>query len=100
VVISAGLVAGLVVDESAGEVTVVTGLPPVPPVGPRVLPVVGLTVPRGVDGAVVGGAAAEVPVPSGGVIGAVVDTVVGNGWAGRPPVGGATAVLAGVARRS
>ena len=95
-VISGGLVAGLVVDESAGEVTVVAGLPPVLSVGPRVVPVVGLTVPRGVDGAVVGGAAAEVPGPSGAVIG----SVVGNGWAGRPPVGGATAVLADIARRS
>ncbi|HEY1733069.1 MAG TPA: hypothetical protein VGG23_01390, partial [Acidimicrobiales bacterium] len=67
-VISGGLVAGLVVDESAGEVMVATGLPPVPFVGPRVVPVIGLTVPRGVDGAVVGGAAAEVPVPRGAVL--------------------------------
>jgi hypothetical protein len=99
VAISGGLVAGLVVDESAGEVMVVTGLPPVPAVGPRVVPVVGLTVPWDVDGAVVGGAAVEVPVPSGAVIGSVVDPVVGNGWAGWPPVDGATAVLADVARR-
>jgi hypothetical protein len=99
VVISGGLVAGLVVDESAGEVTVVAGLPPALSVGPRVVPVVGLTVPRGVDGAVVGGAAAEVPVPSGAVIGSVVDPVVDDGWAGRPPVDRATAVLADVARR-
>jgi hypothetical protein len=100
VVISGGLVAGLVVDESAGELMVVTGLPPVPSVGPRVVPVVGPAVPRDVNGAVVGGTAAERPVPGGAVVGSVAGPVVDDGWAGPPLVGRTTVVLADVPRRS
>lgn len=88
--------AGLVVAESAGEVMVVGGLPPEPSVGSRAVPVVGLAIP----GAVGDGLAAEGPVPDGAVVGSVAGAVVGDGWAGPPPVGRPTVVLADWPRRS
>jgi hypothetical protein len=100
VVVSGGLVDGLVVDGPVGGATTGAGRPPVPPVELGVVPAVGPVVQRGVDEAVVGGGATECPVPGGAVVGVVVSEVVGDGTAGPPPVDRTPVVLAGVSRRS
>lgn len=92
-VVSGGLVDGLVVDGPVGGVMTGAGRPPVPPVELGVVPAVGPVVQRGVDEAVVGGGATERPVPGGAVAGGVVSEGVGDGTAGPPLVDRTPVVL-------